>query len=92
MILLGLWLVMMRRTLGFMAASRVRVSRERNLRNVFLFGIAYAAGSLSCTLPFFLVAVGGSLASQGLAASFGQFISYAGDGHAIDRRDSRQRQ
>jgi cytochrome c-type biogenesis protein len=77
MILLGLWLVVTRRTLGIMAASRVTVSRERNLRNVFLFGIAYAAGSLSCTLPIFLVVVGGSLASQGLAASFSQFVSYA---------------
>lgn len=77
MVLLGLWLVVTKRTLGIMAASRVTVSRERNLRNVFLFGIAYAIGSLSCTLPIFLVVVGGSLASQGLAASFGQFISYA---------------
>ncbi len=77
MVLLGLWLVVTKRTLGIMAASRVTVSRERNLRNVFLFGIAYATGSLSCTLPIFLVVVGGSLATQGLAASFGQFISYA---------------
>lgn len=77
MVLLGLWLVVTKRTLGIMAASRVTVSRERNLRNVFLFGIAYAIGSLSCTLPIFLVVVGGSLASQGLVASFGQFISYA---------------
>ncbi|NHZ71759.1 MAG: cytochrome c biogenesis protein CcdA [Aquificales bacterium] len=77
MVLLGLWLVITRRTLGIMAASRVTVSRERNLRNVFLFGIAYAVGSLSCTLPIFLVVVGGSLASQGWAASFSQFISYA---------------
>ncbi len=77
MVLLGLWLVVTQRTIGIMAASRVTVSRERNLRNVFLFGIAYAIGSLSCTLPIFLVVVGGSLASQGLLASFSQFISYA---------------
>ncbi len=77
MILLGLYLLITHRTLGIMAASRVTVSRERNLRNVFMFGIAYAIGSLSCTLPIFLVVVGGALASQGLAASFSQFISYA---------------
>ncbi len=77
MILVGLWLIVTRRTLGIMSASRVTVSRERNLRNVFLFGIAYAAGSLSCTLPIFLVVVGSSLSSQGLGASFSQFISYA---------------
>jgi cytochrome c-type biogenesis protein len=77
MVGLGLWLLVTHRTLGIMAASRVTLDRQRNLRNVFLFGIAYAIGSLSCTLPIFLVVVGGSLASQGVAASFGQFVSYA---------------
>lgn len=77
MLFLGLYLLITHRTLGIMAASRVTVSRERNSRNVFMFGIAYAIGSLSCTLPIFLVVVGGSLASQGLVASFSQFVSYA---------------
>lgn len=77
MVGLGIWLLVTHRTLGIAAASRVTLDRKRNLRNVFFFGIAYAIGSLSCTLPIFLVVVGGSLASQGLAASFGQFISYA---------------
>jgi cytochrome c-type biogenesis protein len=77
MVGLGLWLLVTHRTLGIMAASRVTLDRQRNLRNVFFFGIAYAIGSLSCTLPIFLVVVVGSLASQGVAASFGQFISYA---------------
>lgn len=77
MVGLGLWLLLSGRTLGIMAASRVTVRRERNLRNVFLYGIVYAVGSLSCTLPIFLVVVGGSLASQGLTASLGQFLGYA---------------
>jgi cytochrome c-type biogenesis protein len=77
MIGLGLWLLITRRTLGIMAASRVTVQRQRNLLNVFLYGIVYAIGSLSCTLPIFLVVVGGSLASQGLADSLIQFLSYA---------------
>ena len=76
MALLGVWLLVTRRTLGIMAASRVTVSPQRNLRNVFLFGIAYATGSLSCTLPIFLVVVGSSLASEGLLNSFVQFIGY----------------
>lgn len=76
MVLLGIWLLVTRRTLGIMAASRVTVSPQRNTRNVFLFGIAYATGSLSCTLPIFLVVVGSSLASQGLLDSFVQFIGY----------------
>jgi cytochrome c-type biogenesis protein len=76
MVILGVWLLVTRRTLGIMAASRVTVSPQRNLRNVFLFGIAYATGSLSCTLPIFLVVVGSSLASQGVLNSFVQFIGY----------------
>jgi cytochrome c-type biogenesis protein len=76
MALLGVYLLVTRKTLGIMAASRVTVSPQRNLRNVFLFGIAYATGSLSCTLPIFLVVVGSSLASEGLVNSFVQFIGY----------------
>jgi cytochrome c biogenesis protein CcdA len=76
MVLLGIWLLVTRRTLGILAASRVTVSPRRNIRNVFLYGIAYATGSLSCTLPIFLVVVGTSLASQGLMGSFVQFIGY----------------
>jgi cytochrome c-type biogenesis protein len=77
MILVGLWLLVTHRTLGIMAASRVTVTPQRKLRNVFLYGVVYAIGSLSCTLPIFLVVVGSSLASQGLLASFSQFIGYA---------------
>jgi cytochrome c-type biogenesis protein len=76
MAILGIWLLATRRSLGILAASRVTVKPQRNLRNVFLFGIAYAIGSLSCTLPIFLVVVGSSLASQGLLSSFVQFIGY----------------
>lgn len=77
MIGLGLWLLVTHRTFGIMAASRVTVSRQRNLWNVFLYGIAYAVGSLSCTLPVFLVVVGGSLAGQDVLGSLGQFVGYA---------------
>jgi cytochrome c-type biogenesis protein len=77
MIFVGLYLVITHRTLGIMAASRVTVSPQRNLRNVFMYGIVYAIGSLSCTLPIFLVVVGSSLTSQGLLGSLSQFIGYA---------------
>lgn len=76
MVVLGVWLLVTHRTLGIMAASRVTVSPKRNLGNVFLFGVAYAVGSLSCTLPIFLVVVGSSLGSQGLLTSLVQFVSY----------------
>jgi cytochrome c biogenesis protein CcdA len=59
-----------------MAASRVTVSPQRSLRNVFLFGMAYATGSLNYTLPIFLVVVGSALGSQGLLTSFVHFISH----------------
>lgn len=75
---LGIWMLATRRSLGITAAKRVAVSPQRNLRNVFLFGIAYAVGSLSCTLPIFLLVVGGALAGgAGFGAAIGQFLSYA---------------
>jgi len=77
MIIGGLYLLVTHRTLGIIAASRVTVRSQRYLRNVFVYGIVYAIGSLSCTLPIFLVVVGSSLASQGILASFSQFIGYA---------------
>jgi cytochrome c biogenesis protein CcdA len=76
MAILGIYLLVTHRTFGILAASRVTVSPQRNLRNAFLFGIVHATGSLSCTLPIFLVVVGSSLASQGLVNSFVQFIGY----------------
>jgi cytochrome c biogenesis protein CcdA len=77
MALLGLWLLISHRSIGIVAASRVSVSPQRNLRNVYAFGIAYAIGSLSCTLPIFLVVVGSSLATQGMLGSLVQFVGYA---------------
>ena len=41
------------------------------------FGAAYAVASLSCTLPIFLAVVGGTLLSEGLAASLVPFVGYA---------------
>jgi cytochrome c biogenesis protein CcdA len=76
MVWLGAWLLVTNKAFGILAASRVVVTPQRDL-NAFLFGIAYAIGSLSCTLPIFLVVVGTSLASEGLIPSFGQFIGYA---------------
>jgi cytochrome c biogenesis protein CcdA len=77
MMLLGAYILVTHRTIGIVAASRVSVTPRRNLRNVFSFGIAYAIGSLSCTLPIFLVVVGSSLASQGFAGALVQFVGYA---------------
>ena len=73
---LGIWLLVSRRSLGIMAASRVEAPFAPGVRNVFVFGVAYGVSSLACTLPVFLVVVGTALVTGGLLQSLGQFISY----------------
>lgn len=63
----GLYLLISRRKIGIMAASRVNLGQGKGVRSVFLFGIAYALASLSCALPVFLAAVG-IIAGQSLSA------------------------
>jgi cytochrome c biogenesis protein CcdA len=81
MVGLGVWLLVSHRKLGILAASRVAVMPERSLSNMFLFGIAYAISSLSCTLPIFLVVIGSALTvggrPGGWVASLAQFLGYA---------------
>ena len=74
---LGVWILTTGKTLSILGGGRVNVERRQTLGNAFAFGIAYALGSLSCTLPIFLVVVGTSLTGGGLLSSFGQFIGYA---------------
>ena len=74
---LGLWLLLTGGAIGIVSASRLTITPRRNLANVFLFGIVYALGSLSCTLPIFLVVVGSSFTGAGVLASLGQFIGFA---------------
>jgi cytochrome c-type biogenesis protein len=52
---------------------RVPVRRERRLAAMVLFGVAYGAASLGCTLPVFLAVVGASLGGDKL----GVFAAYA---------------
>ncbi len=56
LVLMGLW----------MLAGRVGDPRNVSVPGFFLFGLAYGAASLSCTLPAFLAVVGSSLASGGV--------------------------
>lgn len=77
MVGLGGWLLVSHRSLGILAASRVSVPPERSLSNMFLFGIAYAISSLSCTLPIFLVVVGSTLTAGRWIGSLAQFMGYA---------------
>lgn len=66
---LGVWLLITHQTLGLNAATRIGTPAG----NAFLFGVAYAVGSLGCTLPIFLVVAGGAMAGLGP----GPFVSYA---------------
>jgi cytochrome c biogenesis protein CcdA len=84
MVTLGVWLLATRRTLSLLPGKGLSVSPRRSLVNALGFGVTYAIASLSCTLPIFLVVVGGALGAGSAAASFGQFIGYAlGMGTAI---------
>jgi cytochrome c biogenesis protein CcdA len=51
---------------------RIRPRRERGLAAMVLFGVAYGAASLGCTLPIFLALVGASLG----AAKLTVFLAY----------------
>ena len=61
----GLWLLVSRRKIAIMSASRLNLGQGKGLRSVFFFGIAYATASLSCALPMFLAAVAGQTLSVG---------------------------
>jgi cytochrome c biogenesis protein CcdA len=74
---LGLWLLITHRSFGFAAAGRLHIQRSRSWLNMVGFGIVFAVGSLSCTLPIFLVVVGSSLTGEGWVSSLGQFVGYA---------------
>jgi cytochrome c-type biogenesis protein len=50
--------------------------RDVSVPGFFLFGLAYGAASLSCTLPAFLAVVGSSLASGGVLAGAGRFLGF----------------
>jgi cytochrome c-type biogenesis protein len=57
-------------------ARRVGDPRNVSVRGFFLFGLAYGAASLSCTLPAFLAVVGSSLASGGILSGVGRFFGF----------------
>jgi len=74
---LGLSLVLTRRRLSLGVAERVRLTRSRSPRGVFLFGIAYAVASLGCTLPVFLIVVGSAISAHSFLNALVQFLNYA---------------
>ncbi len=73
--LLGIWLFAGNR-LRVPGLPHLQVSRQRSLRAMFLYGIAYGLASLSCTLPIFLGVVGTAFAQTGVLQGVGQFLAY----------------
>jgi cytochrome c-type biogenesis protein len=71
----GLWLIVSRRKIGIMAASRVNLGGGKGLKQVFLFGIGYAIASLSCALVIFLSAVGVAVGASSAGNTLGIIIN-----------------
>lgn len=61
---------------GQRLAARLAPGTGGGLRRYFLFGLAYGAASLSCTLPVFLAVVGSALTSSGILGSARDFALY----------------
>ncbi len=53
-----------------------RISRERNSRSVFLFGVSYAIASLSCTLGIFLSLVATTFTQTSFLGGLAAFLAY----------------
>lgn len=81
LVALGLWLLAGNALP--LSLPQIQVDLQaRNPRSVFLYGVAYAVASLSCTLPIFLAVVGASLATAGLTGAGLMFLAY-GAGMAL---------
>ena len=76
---LGIWLLFGKHlsfSFFMKVGSKIGDPRTMSIRGFFLFGVAFGATSLSCTLPIFLVVVGGALASGDLVSGMLQFLWY----------------
>jgi cytochrome c-type biogenesis protein len=56
--------------------------RDRSIRSMFVFGIAYAVASLGCTIPAFTGTVLGSFSTKGLATGIAA-VAFYGVGMAL---------
>lgn len=73
--LLGIWLFT-GKSLPFSLPTPNMNLNARNPKSVFLFGVAYAIASLSCTLPVFLAVVGAGLSVAGTGSMVVMFGAY----------------
>jgi cytochrome c biogenesis protein CcdA len=79
LVLLGVW-IFLGNTVAFHSianlAGKIGDPRQMSVFGFFLFGLAFGATSLSCTLPIFLMVVGSSVASGDFAGGLLHFVSY----------------
>ena len=80
LVVLGVWMLLAGRApyaafLGRLAA-RLGDPRKVGVRGFFVFGLAYGAASLGCTLPAFLAVVGSGFAAGGVVAGAARFLGY----------------
>ncbi len=79
LIFLGVWLLYGKHfSLNFMLklANKIGDPTHLTLKGFFLFGVAFGATSLSCTLPIFLAVMGNSLTAGDITGGTIQFFSY----------------
>ena len=79
LMLLGAWMLLgntlsFHFLLGF--AGKIGDPREMSVLGFFLFGVAFGATSLGCTLPIFLMVVGSSATAGDFTTGILQFLSY----------------
>lgn len=79
LIILGIWMLLGKHfsiDIAMRIGNRIGDPRTISIRGFFLFGLAFGATSMGCTLPIFLVVVGGSLTSGDFSAGLLQFLWY----------------
>lgn len=80
LVVFGLWMLLARRgpyaAVFGRLATRLGDPTKVGVRGFFVFGLAYGAASLGCTLPAFLAVVGSSLAAGGVVPGAGRFVGY----------------
>ena len=80
LVVLGLWMLFGRSmNLGSFGRWAARLGDPGNVgaRGFFVYGLAYGAASLGCTLPTFLAVVGSGFVTGGMAQGAWRFVIYA---------------
>ncbi len=80
LVVFGLWMLLARRgpyaAVFGRLATRLGDPTKVGVRGFFVFGLAYGAASLGCTLPAFLAVVGSGIAAGGVVPGAGRFVGY----------------